>query len=196
MAQSNPTTTTSATNNSTPPLNIERTWTRDGLLISTDASLIPIPALTQAFDSEQLYWAKGLPEDAMREILAHSLCFGLYSPTSTPTTAPTADEGEGEGAPPLTNLIGFARCITDRVTLVYLTDVYIAPEWQGQSLGKWLVSCVQEVIADMPNLRRSLLITGAGEAGKRFYGDSMGMTDLSAAGGAVVLSAKGPGCSF
>lgn len=82
------------------------------------------------------------------------------------------------------------------MTLVYLTDVYIAPEWQGQSLGKWLVSCVQEMIADMPNLRRSLLITGAGEAGKRFYGDLMGMTDLSAAGGAVVLSAKGPGCSF
>ncbi|KAK5053278.1 hypothetical protein LTR84_002252 [Exophiala bonariae] len=175
-------------------LNTKRTWTRDGFVISTDASLIPIAALTQAFESSQLYWAKGLPEDVMREILEHSLCFGLYTTTSPPTTT----SGETPPAPPPpTNLIGFARCITDRVTLIYLTDVYIAPEHQGRGLGKWLVNCVQEVISDMPHLRRSLLITGAGDTGKRFYGDLMGMHEVSAAtGDAVVLSARGPGCSF
>jgi ribosomal protein S18 acetylase RimI-like enzyme len=172
------------------PLNTKRTWTRDGFVISTDASLIPITALTQAFESKQLYWAKGLPEDVMREILDHSLCFGLYTSTSTPQSPPAATTTPG-------NLIGFARCITDRVTLIYLTDVYILPEHQGRGLGKWLVQCVQEVISDMPHLRRSLLITGSGDTGKRFYGDLMGMQEVSAAtGDAVVLSARGPGCSF
>jgi ribosomal protein S18 acetylase RimI-like enzyme len=136
----------------------------------------------------------------MREILEHSLCFGLYTFTSTPPSPspspPTATSGEAPSPPP-TNLIGFARCITDRVTLIYLTDVYILPEHQGRGLGKWLVNCVQEVISDMPHLRRSLLITGSGDTGKRFYGDLMGMHEVSAAtGDAVVLSAKGPGCSF
>jgi hypothetical protein len=241
MAQ--PTTTT------TTPLNTKRSWTRDGFLISTDASLIPIAALTQAFESEQLYWAKGLPEDVMREMLSNSLCFGLYSPTPAPPAAretattttigtnPDALDGStavngtdsaadtlheiaehvhghaqpgGEqvpqsssssiSSPPFsssssaTNLIGFARCITDQVTLLYLTDVYIAQEWQGQGLGKWLVGCVQEVVADMPCLRRTLLITGTGQVGKRFYGGVMGMEELS--DGIVCLSARGPGSVF
>lgn len=175
-----------------------------------------------------MYWAKGLSEQAMREMLSHSLCFGLYSPTPAPphsqelANAGTA-KGAGSAADTLheiaehvhadaqpggtaspssssasssasTNLIGFARCITDRVTLVYLTDVFIAAEWQGQGLGKWLVSCVQEVVADMPCLRRSLLLSGTAEAAKRFYGELMGMDELG--GGAVCLSAKGPGCVF
>lgn len=224
MAQ--PTTTTQ--------LDTKRTWTRDGFLVSTDASLISIAALTQAFESEQLYWAKGLPEHAMREMLSNSLCFGLYSPTPAPPpaqeTATTTTIGTGpdgldgstakgaesaadtlheiaehvrdpaqsggedvqQSSPP--NLIGFARCITDRVTLLYLTDVYIAREWQGQGLGKWLIGCVQEVVADMPWLRRTLLITGTGQAGKRFYGGVMGMEELG--DGIVCLSARGPGSVF
>ncbi|KEF55204.1 uncharacterized protein A1O9_08858 [Exophiala aquamarina CBS 119918] len=208
----------------TVPLNTVRTWTRDGFLISTDTSLIPIAALTEAFNSEQMYWAKGLSEHAMREMLSHSLCFGLYSPTPAPPCSqePT-DAGPTKGADsvadtpheiaeyvradgqpgrtsstaspsPSTNLIGFARCITDHVTLVYLTDVFVASEWQGQGLGKWLVSCVQEVVADMPDLRRSLLLSSAAGAAKRFYGQLMGMDELG--GSAVCLSAKGPGCTF
>lgn len=178
------------------PLNTQRTWTRDGFLISTDTSLIPIASLTQAFESQQLYWAKGLPEDVMREMLQHSICFGMYTSSKPPTKAGEVETGEGEASSP-TNLIGFARCITDRVTLIYLTDVYVLPEYQGRSLGRWLISCVQEMIADMPNLRRSLLITGSGDTGKRFYSELMGVQEVSAAtGDAIVLSARGPGCSF
>jgi GNAT superfamily N-acetyltransferase len=77
------------------------------------------------------------------------------------------------------SLIGFARLITDRVTFAYLTDVYTLPEWQGQGLGKWLISCVQEVVEDMPYLRRSMCIVGHGrEKGLEFYGNLMKMTPL------------------
>ena len=206
----------------TNPLNTKRTWTRDGFVISTDASMISIAALTQAFESEQLYWAKSLPEHAMREMLSNSISFGLYSPTPAPPpaaaretattttigTSPDAlDGGTANGtaqsggeevqqssSSSSSNLIGFARCVTDHVTLLYLTDVYIAQEWQGQGLGKWLIGCVQELVADMPCLRRTLLITGTGQLGKRFYGDLMGMEELG--DGVLCLSARGPGSVF
>jgi GNAT superfamily N-acetyltransferase len=38
--------------------------------------------------------------------------------------------------------IGFARVISDRAVIGYLADVIIDPDYRGQGLGKWLVSCV------------------------------------------------------
>ncbi|KAH0829526.1 hypothetical protein FOPE_10746 [Fonsecaea pedrosoi] len=209
-----------------------KTWTRDGFMISTDPSLIPIDALNQAFASEDMYWASPLPEPVMRDMLDNSLCFGLYSPTPTPPAPVRADPGQ-EGTDPTSSdpaatlheiathvksdadsvaaantaasgtireeegpsLIGFARCITDRVTLLYLTDVYVRPEWQGQGLGKWLISCVQEVVEDMPYLRRSLCIIGHGkERSMEFYGKLMKMTPVQEP--VAVLNWKGPGNVF
>ena len=68
-----------------------RTWTRDGFLISTDPSLVPIPALQQAFDSDEVYWARSIPEPAMRAMLDNSLVFGVYSPTPSPPPAADLD---------------------------------------------------------------------------------------------------------
>lgn len=217
------------------------TWTRDGFLISTDPSLIPIQSLNAAFASPMCYWAKPLPEDAMRSMLSTSLNFGLYSPTSTlpPTnddslsdpsnpqdasqvlheiaehlphsTQPqlqTTDASTNPKRPPLSThpsstpeLIGFARLITDTVTLAYLTDVYILPQWQSQGLGKWLVQCVQEVIESMPYLRRSVALIGtknddgAKKGGtESFYRKLMKMEVMDGQnGGARVIQWKGPG---
>ncbi|KAK5376351.1 hypothetical protein LTS03_005119 [Exophiala xenobiotica] len=241
-----------------------RTWTRDGFLISTDPSLVPVPALQQAFDSEDIYWARSIPESAMRAMLDNSLVFGVYSPTPSPpvasdldldlddTTGSTthaagqsdndpattlheiaesvhvtttsqgqgqgqgqghgqaghesqsgADGGGGDGGGDTggdtgeegPSLIGFARGITDRVTFFYLTDVYLLPEWQGQGLGKWLVQCVQEVVEDMPYLRRSMCVVGHGREGAQaFYGKLMKMERLGE--DTVPLHWRGPGCTF
>lgn len=222
-----------------------RSWTRDGFLISTDTSLIPLAAVNAAFASPEVYWAKALPEPVLREMLDNSLCFGLYSPTpSLPPPTDTADlettttetdpaetlheialhakqqrqrrpdqeddkkaEGKGEEdddddeeAP---SLIGFARAITDRTTFFYLTDVYVLPAWQGQGLGDWLVSCVQEVAEAMPFLRRTMCVTTTtttntdGSAGQqqsrseKFYERLMHMERVG--GPIVALSWKGPG---
>ena len=35
--------------------------------------------------------------------------------------------------------IAHARWITDRVTLAYLADVFVLPQYAGQGLGKWFV---------------------------------------------------------
>ncbi|KAJ4660423.1 hypothetical protein HRR91_000149 [Exophiala dermatitidis] len=207
-----------ATRSSTSTTSRIRTWTRnnsgdgnsnDGnnFLISTDPSLIPIPTLNEAFESEEMYWAKPLPEDVVREMLDRSVCFGLYLrqslpnggtvgksrddddesldrggdrsvqsttvpiPTSsssssgdqpTPTKALTGDQ-QSKVSTDVSSLIGFARAISDHVTFFYLTDVYIHPKYQKRGLGKWLISCVQELVEqDMPFLRRTMCIVGAG----------------------------------
>jgi GNAT superfamily N-acetyltransferase len=46
--------------------------------------------------------------------------------------------------------IGCARAVTDFVTLAYLADVLVLPEWRGQGLGRWLV----ETVVDHSGLAR------------------------------------------
>lgn len=74
-------------------------------------------------------------------------------------------------------MIGIARFVTDHVTTMYLTDVYVAPEHRGSGLGKWLVGCCGEVIEGAPHLRRALLMASPGE-GQKFYEKALGMRDL------------------
>lgn len=155
---------------STSPKYQHRTWTRDSYLISTDPSLIPVRKLNAWFASDDIYWANALPEDAMREMLQSSLCFGLYktepkSEANPPSTATLSEE----------DFIGIARCITDFTTFIYLTDVYIEPSSQGNGLGTWMMECVQEVIESMPHLRRSLLFTGDWKRSVPFYEKILGM---------------------
>ncbi|WYZ37654.1 hypothetical protein EsH8_II_001160 [Colletotrichum jinshuiense] len=161
-----------------------RAWTRDSYLISTDASLIPVAELNAAFASDTFYWTGPLPEAAMREMLANSLCFGLYN---------TAPEGAPAGAAP--KLIGFARLVTDHVSFAYATDVWVDTATQGKGLGRWLVGCVQEVIEGMPHLRRSLLFTGDWERSVPFYEREMKMQlmDGRRGGPLAIMQMKGRG---
>lgn len=209
-----------------------RTWTRDGYLISTDPSLIPLSALSTAFASPDLYWAKPLPEEAMRTMITNSLCFGLYSATTAaPSNEPTSQTDQERAAETLheiaghvqsptfhdgnkasglrpaapsraassqsANLIGFARLVTDYVTVAYLTDVYVLPDWQKQGLGKWMVGCVQQTIEEeMPLLRRSMAITSS-EGAAGWYERMMKMTPLRGKGGEpLVISWRAPGSVF
>ncbi len=42
--------------------------------------------------------------------------------------------------------IGFARAVTDDATFAYLADVFIADEFRGRGLSKWLM-CVKRCYA-------------------------------------------------
>ncbi|KAJ4348552.1 uncharacterized protein N0V89_009929 [Didymosphaeria variabile] len=145
-----------------------RSWTKDTYFISTDTALIPIAELNAVFASDLFYWADALPEDVLRETLENSLCFGVYEDLDTRPNAETAQS----------KLIGFARCITDFTTFLYLTDVYIDTDFQGKGLGAWLITCVQEVIKEIPHLRRSLLFTSGWEKTVPFYEKLMEMSVL------------------
>lgn len=164
-----------------------RTWSKDNYLISTDPDRIPIPDLNSFFASDLMYWASPVPEDVMRETLENSLCFGLYEISS--------DAASSES-----RLVGFARGITDFTTFLYLTDVYVEPAHQRKGLGAWLIGCIQEVIEEMPWLRRSMLFTYDWKRGVPFYEKLMEMEVMEykkpeegkEGKGVAVMQYKGP----
>jgi GNAT superfamily N-acetyltransferase len=177
------------TTTSKPPSQV---WTKGHYLISTDSSLIPVADVNAAFASPEVYWALSLPDDALRDMLDNSLCFGLFVDESVEElTTETSKKWK---------LIGLARCITDYVTFLYLTDVHIWPSYQGKGLGGWMVQCVQEVIEAMPHLRRSMLLTADWARSVPFYEKHMRMTvheskrgsDMKSGEGIAIMMMRGP----
>ena len=74
------------------------------------------------------YWAKGIPLSAVKKQIKNSFCFGVYHNSKQ---------------------IGYARVITDYVTLAYLCDVFIIEEYRGKGLSKILM----EEILNHPKLK-------------------------------------------
>ena len=163
-----------------------RSWRKDQFLVSTDPSLFSTATLIDAFDSKDFYWANPIPHDAMREMLENSLSFGLYEQQQLNDL-----EHSGTGL----KFAGIARCVTDYVTFVYVTDVWVNPEYQGKGLGSWLIQCVQEVIETMPHLRRSTLFTADWDRSVPFYRKLMGMEVLETqrGEGLAIMEMKGKG---
>jgi GNAT superfamily N-acetyltransferase len=98
----------------------------DGIEVDDDPNRIDIDAVHD-FLANVSYWAKGRPhEDVERLVREAERVVGLY-----------------DGA----NQIGFARAFTDGVSLVYLADVYVLPEYRGRGLG---VELVREMVENGP----------------------------------------------
>lgn len=166
-----------------------RSWTRGRFSISTNPHLLPIPQLVDIFASSDFYWAKALTPATMSQMLENSLSFGLYSQTESSSSK------EASGATADRVFIGLARCVTDFVTFSYLTDVWVDPAYQGKGLGSWLICCVQEVLEEMPDLRRSMLFTADWERSVPFYTKLMGMTlvEVREGKGLAIMESKGKG---
>ncbi len=109
---------------------------RDGYEISDDQSRLDLEVvhgfLTQA------YWSRGVPREVVVRAVSNSLAFGLYEP---------------DGA-----VVGFGRCVTDRATFAYLSDIFVLPGARGKGLGGWLVECMLDH-PDMRGLRHMILAT-------------------------------------
>ncbi|MFD2787671.1 GNAT family N-acetyltransferase [Hymenobacter rubripertinctus] len=105
--------------------------------VSTDPARLDV-ALIHDYLSQQSYWALGMPRETLDRALTNSLNFGLYAP-------------DGRQA-------AFARVVTDYATFAWLCDVFVLPEFQGQSLGKQLMQAVFEH-PELQGLRRFLLAT-------------------------------------
>lgn len=70
----------------------------------------------------QTYWAKERSEEEMRRAMQSSVCFGAF------------DEED--------KLIGFARVVTDFVSIWYLCDVIVDEKLRGQGIGRMLMDAV------------------------------------------------------
>ncbi|KAI5227097.1 hypothetical protein E4T46_04415 [Aureobasidium subglaciale] len=191
----------SARSSSMPPSQKTREWrisiSEQEFLISTDLNSISHDFVNNAYGSDDMYWAKAMPTAILRNILSNSLVLGVYAvqfpspktaeePSSPETPSPTLEDpsfyfsdefqGTGAGAEKLEQ-VGFARFITDHVTVYYLTDVYVEPESRGKGLGKWLISCCREILDSKPHLMRAMLMASPGD-GKEFYEENLGMRDM------------------
>lgn len=97
-------------------------WRRGEFVVSTDPSLLDVPAIHRWL-SEESYWVPGIPLDIVRRGIEGSLNFGLYA----------------EGG---TRQAGLARIISDYATFAYVCDVFVLDEYRDRGLGVWLMECV------------------------------------------------------
>jgi GNAT superfamily N-acetyltransferase len=109
---------------------------KDDFLISTDKSKLDVTAIHH-YLSTASYWAKNIPLHTVQRSIEHSFCFGVYKNNEQ---------------------VGFARLITDYSTYAYLADVFIAAQYRGLGLSKWLI---QFIITnpEVEGLRRWALAT-------------------------------------
>lgn len=110
-------------------------WTRGEYSITDDRGRIDLDVV-YGFLSES-YWAKGRSRERIARAIESSLVFGLM-------------HGETQ--------VGFARILTDYVTLAFLADVFVLEEHRGKGLGFWLVETATS-LPELARVRRFLLGT-------------------------------------
>jgi len=110
-------------------------WRKENYLVTTDAEKQDIAAIHRYLTRST--WAVGIDRETVAISVQNSLNFGLF-------------HGDEQ--------IGFARLVTDYATFAYLCDVYVLEAYQGQKLGKWLITCCHAHPV-FEKLRRIVLFT-------------------------------------
>ena len=93
----------------------------DDLIISDDKSKLDV-ALIHKFLTTS-YWAEGRTLEEVMNTIKHSCCIGVY-------------KGGKQ--------IGFARIVSDYLTIAYLMDVFILQEYRGKGYSKLLLNRIFE----------------------------------------------------
>ena len=107
-----------------------REWNRGEYLISDDRQRLDLDVIHAFLTSS--YWAQGRTRERVALSIEHSLPLGLYCREVQ---------------------VGFARVLTDYVTLAFLADVFVLEAYRGQGLGDWLVR-VATSLAELKSVRR------------------------------------------
>jgi len=89
------------------------------LFISTDKTRLDFEVLNKFLLSA--YWSKNRTKEQIKTAVANSVFFGVYLKNEQ---------------------IGFARVLSDNVTVAFLFDVFILDKFRGQGYGKDLIKYV------------------------------------------------------
>ena len=111
-------------------------FTQQGYEVNTDKKQLQTTEIFR-FLTEEAYWAEGLTLDKLQKAIEGSLCFGLYHRNQQ---------------------VGFARVVTDYVSLAYICDVYVLKTHRKKGLSKWLVQHILNNEA-LGSVRRLMLAT-------------------------------------
>ncbi|MFF3763601.1 GNAT family N-acetyltransferase [Streptomyces sp. NPDC001922] len=109
----------------------------DGYEIADDPDRLDIDTVHHWLSTDA-FWALGRSRETVERSVQASLNFGVY------------DSAGAQAA--------YARVVTDRATLAWLCDVYVAPEHRGRGLGTWLAATIRDRLAPY-ELKRVLLST-------------------------------------
>ena len=105
-----------------------------GFELDDDRARVDVDAVHR-FLSEEAYWARGRSRETVERLVREaSRVVGLYL--------------DGRQ-------VGFARAFTDGVSIAYLADVYVLPEFRGRGLG---VEVVREIVERSPFADRKWLL--------------------------------------
>ena len=85
-------------------------------------------------------------------------------------------------------LVGLARCLSDDVHIVYLQDILVDPDHQGQAIGKRLMKAVFKRYSSHSTI---VLLTDNQTVVKQFY-EGLGMSDVSERNDLTALSDYSP----
>lgn len=122
----------------------------DAIQLSTDSD-VPVEQLVELYNS--VGWL-AYTNDEQRPNLLKAI--------QNSTHVVTAWDGD--------KLVGLARCLSDDVSICYLQDILIHPEYQRLGIGrKLLLNCIER----FAHVRMKVLITDDEERQKRFY-ESLG----------------------
>ena len=106
----------------------------DGFELDDDPARVDVDAVHR-FLSEESYWARGRERATVERLVREaSRVVGLYRNDRQ---------------------VGFARAFTDGVSIAYLADVYVLPEFRGRGLGEELV---RETVDGSPFADRKWLL--------------------------------------
>jgi GNAT superfamily N-acetyltransferase len=112
---------------------------REGsLLYSDDPALLDVGVIHGYLSRS--YWAEQIPRATVEKSIRHSMGFGVYDQTVTPSQ------------------VAFARVITDRATFAYLCDVFVLESHRKRGISKTLVAHVLSH-PELQGLRRFCLLT-------------------------------------
>ena len=93
---------------------------KEGYIIITDKKRLSAESIHRMLANES-YWARNRSLEQVKKSIENSLCFGVFHGN---------------------NQIGFARVVTDSVTMFYLCDVIITEKYRGRGLGRMLMDAV------------------------------------------------------
>ena len=105
-----------------------------GLELDDDPERVDVDAVHR-FLANDSYWARGRPRETVERLVREaSRVVGLY-------------DGPRQ--------VGFARAFTDGVSIAYLADVYVLPEYRGRGLG---LELAREIVDGSPFADRKWLL--------------------------------------
>lgn len=118
---------------------MEVIYKKEAYSITTDVDRLDI-GMIHKYLSEESYWAQNIPIRLVQKSIQNSLNFGLFYQE--------------------TIQIGFARVITDKMTMAYLCDVFIIESYQKKGLSSWLMEVIMNHY-ELQGLRLWFLLTSS-----------------------------------